>query len=179
MNNAPSPPVLQKTRLKRDGLEVGTQAPLFRVPRVGGGEVTLDDYLGRPLLLMFSDPSCGPCNRVAPQLQALHRRTPDIEVILISRGDQKLNLQKAQEFGLTFPVGLQRHWEVSLLYAMFATPIAYYINEHGVIAANVAEGPNAILTLLTSAAILSLLQTCPKETAGVRVSEDEKDKGDS
>jgi hypothetical protein len=40
---------------------------------------------------------------------------------------------------------------------MFATPIAYLIDEHGVVAAEVAVGSSLILNLLVGAAILSLL----------------------
>jgi hypothetical protein len=40
---------------------------------------------------------------------------------------------------------------------MFATPIAYFIDERGIIAANVAIGATDIIKLLISAAILALL----------------------
>ena len=174
-NSFPPPARRTKGRLKRDGLISGTIAPLFCVPRVGGGTLVLEEYLGRPILLVFSDPSCGPCNLLVPQLNTLHKRTPDIEVLLISRGDHDANLQKAKEFSLAFPIGLQRNWEVSLLYAMFATPIAYYIDELGVISADIAIGPNAILALLTSAAILSLLKTCPKPSTVMEMPTDVKE----
>ena len=44
---------------------------------------------------------------------------------MVSRGDTEANRRKAKAAGLTFPVCVQRQWEVSRLYAMFATPIAY------------------------------------------------------
>ncbi len=58
----------------------------------------------------------------------------------MSRGEVETNRKKAREFGLTFPVGLQRHWGVSRLYAMFATPIGCLIDERGIIAADLAIG---------------------------------------
>ena len=66
---------------------------------------------------------------------------------MLSRADPEANKRKVAEHGLTFPVLLQRHWEISREYGMFATPIAYLIDEHGVIAADVATGPDAILAL--------------------------------
>jgi anaerobic magnesium-protoporphyrin IX monomethyl ester cyclase len=48
---------------------------------------------------------------------------------MISRGDPETNRVKAAEHGLTFPIVLQQHWEISLDYAMFATPIAYLVDE--------------------------------------------------
>jgi len=148
---------LAKSRIARDGLAQGTPAPGFRLPRLDAGELSLEQYAGQKVLLIFSDPECGPCDLLAPQLEKLARRAPDIQVIMVSRGDMEANRLKVVEHGLTFPVVLQKQWEISRLYAMFATPIAYLIDEQGIIAANVAAGPSAILNLLISAAILSLL----------------------
>ena len=77
---------------------------------------------------------------------------------MISRGDPDINREKVQQFGLTFPVVVQRWWEISRLYGIFATPVAYSIDKHGVIAAHVAVGPEAILTLLKATAVLELLE---------------------
>ena len=148
---------LAKSRIARTGLTQGTRAPNFRLPHIEHGELSLDQYIGRKVLLVFSSPDCGPCNLLAPALENLARRTPDIQVIMVSRGDREANQLKAKEHGLTFPIVLQRHWEISRSYAMFATPIAYFIDEQGIIVANVAIGPVPILNLLVSSAILSLL----------------------
>ena len=67
---------------------------------------------------------------------------------MISRGEPKENRAKVKEHGLTFPVVLQQQWEISRRYAMFATPIAYLIDEAGVIAHDVAVGTDAILELM-------------------------------
>ena len=42
---------------------------------------------------------------------------------------------------------LQKQWEVSLKYAMFATPIGYLIDEQGILASDVAVGVGPILAL--------------------------------
>jgi thiol-disulfide isomerase/thioredoxin len=99
-------------------------------------------------LLLFSAPDCGPCNALTPTLERLHRAHPEIEVLMVSRGDEATVRAKAAQDGLSFPVVLQREWEISRLYAMFATPIAYLIDEKGVIASEVAVGEEAILRLV-------------------------------
>ena len=71
--------------------------------------------------------------------------------MVISRGEPKENRAKVRKHGLTFPVVLQPHWEISRRYAMFATPIAYLIDEAGVITRDVAVGEDAILNLLLPA----------------------------
>ena len=67
---------------------------------------------------------------------------------MVSRGDPEENRKKVTRYGLTFPVLLQKQWEVSRSYAMFATPVAYLIDEAGIIAHDVAVGLGPILRLL-------------------------------
>jgi len=141
-----------RSKIKRDGLKTGTLAPEFRLPRLDGrGDLSLKDLRGRRVLLVFSSPHCGPCNTLAPVLEKFHREHTEVEVVMISRGEPKENRAKVKEHGLTFPVGLQQQWEISRRYGMFATPIAYRIDEQGVIAADVAVGVGPILALLTDA----------------------------
>jgi peroxiredoxin len=140
---------LARSKIKRDGLKAGTRAPEFRLPRLDGqGELALEKFRGKRVLLVFSSPHCGPCNELAPKLETFHRQHPEVEVIMISKGDPKENRAKVKEHGLTFPVVLQQQWETSRLYAMFATPMAYLIDAGGNILADVAVGVGPILELL-------------------------------
>jgi peroxiredoxin len=136
-----------ESKLLRDGLKAGTPAPDFKLPALDDSEVSLTDYRGRKVLLVFSDPECGPCGKVAPELERIHQAENGISVLMISRGHPDANRRKAAEQRLTFPIVLQRHWEISRLYGMFATPIAYVIDETGVIASDVAIGVEPILKL--------------------------------
>jgi peroxiredoxin len=140
--------VLSKT--KRKGLPTGTEAPGFRLPRVDGGELSLDEFRGQRVLLVFSDPECRFCDELASRLQQVDREVPDIQVLIISRGGAEANRMAINEHGLTVPVALQRHWEISGVYGMLATPIAYLIDEVGTIVAPVAVGIDQILALATT-----------------------------
>jgi peroxiredoxin len=174
---------LADSKLARDGLPAGTPAPHFTLPALEGGELALEEFRGRRLLLVFSDPSCGPCDQLAPALEQFHRRTAAIRIVMVSRGDPDANRAKAAAHGITFPVLLQKQWEISRQYAMFATPIAYLIDAAGNTAADVAVGVAPILALLSSQAPLddagpdrrcgcgALLTECPcseRETARQR-----------
>ena len=68
---------------------------------------------------------------------------------MVSKGEPKENRAKVKENGLTFPVVLQQQWEISRRYAMFATPIAYLIDEAGIITHDVAVGIDAIRQLMS------------------------------
>lgn len=134
----------------QEGLAVGTRAPAVRVPRLEGGELSLAAYRGRRVLLVFWDPRHGPCLPLASRLEAIHRSSSALAIIVISRGSEQLNRDTAADLGLTFPIGLQRHWDVSREYAMFATPVAYLIDETGTITHDVTIGADAILALATA-----------------------------
>jgi peroxiredoxin len=143
---------VEESKLNRNGLPAGAAAPNFRLPLLNGGELALEEYRGRQVLLVFSDPHCGPCDALAPQLEQLARRTPAVQVLMVSRGDEDANRAKAAQHALTFPVVLQRQWEVSRDYGMFATPVAYLIDAAGILARDVAVGLEPILTLFAEAA---------------------------
>ena len=150
---------LAESRINRNGLARGTVAPPFTLPLCDGGEISLTAYLGRKLLLVFSDPNCGPCRELMPQLTLLHKRTPDVEILMISRGRIEAVEAELAERPANFPVAVQKSWEISRRYAKFATPIAYLIDEHGKTASEVTSGPEPILILLASAQMLTLAKT--------------------
>jgi peroxiredoxin len=140
-------PSLARSRLNRTGLKAGTVAPEFRLPRIDGGELTLADLRGSRVLLVFSDPDCAPCDELAPRLQRLGWERPDLKLLMVSRRDADATRSKADALGLRFPIVMQKHWEISLQYGMFATPIGYLIDEDGLIARDVAVGVEPILAL--------------------------------
>ena len=108
----------------------------------------MEELRGKRVLLVFSAPRCGPCQALAPQLEKFQREHADISVVMISRGEPKENRAKVREHMLTFPVVLQQRWEISRLYAMFATPMAYLIDEAGVVVRNAVVGVEPILDLM-------------------------------
>lgn len=140
---------LTESRIERNGLKAGTRAPAFSLPDIGGRTISLEEYRGREVLLIFSDPNCGPCDELAPQLVRLHERHRDngLAMVMVGRGDPKENRRKAEEHSFEFPVVLQRKWELSKEYGIFETPAAFLIGPNGVLARNVALGIDEIMTL--------------------------------
>src|SRR2546422_7143520 len=53
------------------GLPLGSPAPAFELPDLAGGRKSLSDFRGRKLLLIFFNPRCGFCTRMASDLAAL------------------------------------------------------------------------------------------------------------
>ena len=144
---------LTESKIVRDGLKAGTPAPAFRLADVRSGrDVALEDYRGRRVMVVFSDPHCGPCDALAPELARLHERRGegDAAIVLVGRGDADENRQKAERHGFGFPFVVQKKWELSRAYGIFSTPVAFLVDERGTIAADVAVGVDAILALATA-----------------------------
>ena len=133
------------------GLPVGTQAPSFSLSGLHGEILTLEALLSldKPVMLVFTDPHCGPCNALLPEIgrwQAEH--SEKLMIALVSRGDPKENRAKPSEHGVQH-VLLQKDWEVSEAYQVEATPSAVLIAPDGKVASSVAAGPEAIRGLMT------------------------------
>jgi peroxiredoxin len=142
-----------ESRIERNGLPAGTPAPLFNLPDLHSNLVSLESYRGRPVLLVFSDPHCGPCDELAPELtrQYAQWEKDGLAVVLVGRGRLEENRQKAEQHAFPFPVVLQEKWNLSKEYGIFATPVAFLIDENGVIAKDVAIGKDPIVSLADSA----------------------------
>jgi peroxiredoxin len=144
---------LSQSRLRRDGLQPGETAPDFVLDDLDGRRVSLDSYRGQRLLLVFSDPNCGPCQELMPSLAELERRHGGAaaSVVLVSRGDREENREKARRHGVHFPVVIQPGWSLSKQYGIFATPVAFLVDRDGRVAAEVAKGSEEVLALARQA----------------------------
>lgn len=151
------------------GLEVGTLAPEFSLRTLGGGTSSLSSLLqqGLPLVLVFSDPECGPCNLLAPRLlhwqQELQGR---VILALISRGEVQQNLRKLGAERLD-TVLLQADREVAQAYQVFATPSAVRISAAGLIDSSIAMADLAIDALIHDESGLATISATPPTAAVV------------
>jgi peroxiredoxin len=120
------------TRKGRCGLKVGKKAPDFTLPSVAGGEVSLAEFAGRQVFLVFVQTGCGPCHAVAPDLNRL-QRSGKYQVLVVNNGESAAVAKWAKEVHAEFPVLIQDKWTVSKHYEVLATPFAFLIDEQGVI----------------------------------------------
>jgi cytochrome c biogenesis protein CcmG/thiol:disulfide interchange protein DsbE len=61
------------TSEQRSEVEVGKAAPLFKLRNLTGGEVSLDQYKGKVVVLDFWATWCGPCRMTMPLLENLQK----------------------------------------------------------------------------------------------------------
>jgi peroxiredoxin/uncharacterized membrane protein YphA (DoxX/SURF4 family) len=134
------------------GLPVGSPAPTFRLEGLHGETMTLDALRasGRPVMLIFTDPGCGPCNALLPDLGKWQRDFSNkMDIAVLSRGKAEANKAKAAEHGLS-RVLLQQDREVAQLYEAYGTPSAVIVRPDGTIGSPLAGGAEAIRNLVAT-----------------------------
>ena len=135
------------------GLAVGAPAPGFELPAADGRRVSLRALLGRglPVMLIFSDPGCGHCTALLPQVARWqHQHRDRLTVALASRRSAGQNAATPQTHGLR-DVLLQANREIAEVYQANGTPSAVLITASGTIASPLAAGAQAITQLIHSA----------------------------
>jgi methylamine dehydrogenase accessory protein MauD len=163
------------SRLGRDGLKPGRKAPDFTLPSAGGSDVSLHDFSGRKLLLVFTQSGCGPCHDIAPELNRLHVRG-DHQVLVVNNGDPESMREWAAETKARFPVLAQEKFSVSKRYEAFATPFAFLIDEQGIVRSKGIAGSRQYLGyVLTGAGQQYKHDDTESEHDGPQPSEPERD----
>jgi peroxiredoxin len=135
------------------GLPRGARAPDFSLPDLSGKIVTLESLLvgGRPVVLAFTDPECGPCSELLPEVargQREHRER--LTIALIARDADNAREQAAQH-GLE-QVLMQRELEVFEAFRAPGFPSAVLIDTDGTIASEVVYGLDQVGALVAEAA---------------------------
>ncbi len=112
-------------------LPPGSKAPPFELTAPGKEAVSLQGLLGRgnPVLVIFTDPDCGPCVALAPRIAAW---------------------QRAHEAELEIAV-VEKRTDVADAYGAAGTPNAVLVDPDGAVASEVAAGGPAIEALVASA----------------------------
>jgi peroxiredoxin/uncharacterized membrane protein YphA (DoxX/SURF4 family) len=131
------------------GLPVGSQAPAFELHDINGEALTLRSLTerGKPLMLLFTDPGCGPCLALLPEVAAWQRdHANKLTIALISSGKVKDNRARAREQGLT-QVLIQDNREVAEAYQYRGTPSAVIVTPDGRVATPLVAGAEAIRSL--------------------------------
>ena len=131
------------------GLPVGTPAPSFILPDLTGATHTLDTLraAGKPVLLVFTDPGCGPCAALLPDVARWGRERADtLTLALVSRGAPAANRATVAAHGLA-PALLQEDREVAAAYQVAGTPAAVLVRPDGTIGSPLALGAEAIRAL--------------------------------
>ncbi len=131
-------------------VEIGSDAPEFALPTTEAEELTLSDLLApeQPLLLVFTDPGCGACTALLPDLARWQAEYADrVTVAIVGQGDPERLRATAEEHGIELLL-LARDRTVSEAYGAYGTPSAILVAADGRIASPLLYGAGEIEALL-------------------------------
>src|SRR5437660_976639 len=131
------------------GLPLGSAAPNFELPDLAEGRHSLAQFRGKKVLLIFFNPQCGFCTKMAPALAALPAEGGDGRPVplVVTTGDAEANRRLVGDHAIRCPVLLQKEMEVASQYQTGGTPTGYLIDEQGNIASELGVGADALLAL--------------------------------
>ena len=127
----------------------GKKTPDFTLPSALGGEVSLHDYAGRKVLVVFTQTGCGPCGKIVPELNRLER--DGVQVLVVNRGSLA-ETSMGRRDGARCPVLAQEGLHLARRYEVFATPFAFLVSEQGVVVSKgIVGSPRDVRFVLSGA----------------------------
>lgn len=123
--------------------EEGAMAPNFLLEELKGGEVRLSDLRGQAVVINFWATWCAPCRKEMPQFVQAYEKYKSHGLVIVA-----VNLQEgksiarefADDFGMDFPVVVDRDGEVGDLYRLLGLPTTYFVDREGIVR-SVFTGP--------------------------------------
>lgn len=126
--------------------QVGFTAPDFTLDSLTGAPITLSDLRGQVVILNLWASWCPPCRAEMPALNAAYQKLRDYGLVVLGvnttvQDDEAAAREAVQEWGLTFPVVLDRDGAVGQAYRLQAMPSTFFIGRDGRIRDIVFGGP--------------------------------------
>ncbi|MBP2020175.1 peroxiredoxin [Symbiobacterium terraclitae] len=120
------------------GVPVGGPAPDFELKTVEGETYRLSDLKGKAVMLNFFATWCTYCKAEMPVLQEAYEKYRDqgflILAIDLDESDLAITTFRDQ-YGLTFPIVVDRGSNVSQRYQIVPLPTSYFVDRSGIVRA--------------------------------------------
>ncbi|MFD1019229.1 redoxin domain-containing protein [Thalassobacillus hwangdonensis] len=116
------------------GLDKGQTAPDFTLELLSGETVSLSDYRGKKVMVNFWATWCPPCRAEMPDMEKFYNET-EVEILAVNltatESDPSNVGAFAEEFGLSFPILLDKNSAVATTYQIQPVPTSIFIDEEG------------------------------------------------
>ena len=130
----------------------GFTAPDFTLDLLDGGQLSLSELRGHPIVLNFWASWCLPCRSEMPAIESVYQRYKESGLVVIglnltSQDSESDARAFVQELGLTFPIALDRDGSVRERYQLLGLPSTYFIDQSGIIRSVIVGGPMSEATI--------------------------------
>ena len=121
------------------GVEIGNVAPDFTLLNTKKDSVALSDYRGKNVILNFWASWCPPCKAEMPDMEEFYQKNQErlnVEIIAVNltEMDQLKEVSAfIEDYGLSFPILLDKEINVAEQYMVTTIPTSYIIDTNGVI----------------------------------------------
>jgi thiol-disulfide isomerase/thioredoxin len=139
----------------------GFAAPDFTLETLDGPQLTLSELRGHPVMLNLWASWCLPCRVEMPAIERVYQRHREDGLVVVGLNVTSQDSEAAarlfvQEFGLSFPIVLDRDGAASARYELMGLPSTYFIDREGIIRQVIIGGPMSEAVMLSH--IQDLLQ---------------------
>lgn len=131
------------TKDKVEVLAVGDEAPDFELIDLDGNVHRLSDYRGEGVFLNFWGTWCPPCKEEMPYMENVHQEMggDGVHILAVNIKESTLKVQNfSDEYGLTFPIALDKTETVKERYNFKPLPTTFIINKDGIIEEIISRG---------------------------------------
>jgi len=106
--------------------------PAFKRPTLDGGMFDTETARGKTMVVKFFAKYCVPCQKTLPKAEALHKDRSDVVFVGISEDESERDAREIKDnFGLTFPIVLDRGNVLSGRFRVRDMPITFVVSADG------------------------------------------------
>ncbi len=128
---APNNPVVPAREAK-----VGSLAPEFELAKLDGSKVSLNDFSGKPAVLVFWTAWCPSCKEEAPHINQLaaEYESKGVRVLGINIGEGEARVKEGiKDFAIKYDIVRDADTQVAKTYKVVGTPTIVFLDKKGVI----------------------------------------------